>query len=57
MAQVWPELQNDLNTNDATVGERIWPVVKSIATMMLRTRVNYLLEGNSVHNSCEIKRG
>ena len=56
MAQVWPELQNDLDTDDATVGERIWPVVKSIATMMLRTRVNYLLEGASVqpHHAREL---
>ncbi len=54
--RVWPELQNDLDTDDATVGERIWPVVKSIATMMLRTNVHYLLEGASLqpHHAREL---
>jgi adenosyl cobinamide kinase/adenosyl cobinamide phosphate guanylyltransferase len=56
MAQVWPELQNDLDTDDATVGERIWPVVKSIAAMILRTHVHYLLEGASLqpHHASEL---
>jgi len=56
MAEVWPELQHDLDTDDATVGERIWPVVRSIATMMLRTNVHYLLEGASLqpHHAHEL---
>jgi hypothetical protein len=56
MAEVWPELKNDLDTDDATVGERIWPVVKSIASMMLRTHVHYLLEGASLqpHHASEL---
>ena len=56
MAEVWPELKNDLDTDDATVGERIWPVVKSIATMMLRTDAHYLLEGASLqpHHASEL---
>ena len=56
MAQVWLQLQNDLDTDDATVGERIWPVVKSIATMMRRTHVHILLEGASLqpHQASEL---
>ncbi len=45
VARTIPELQIDLDSDDASVGERIWPLVKSVSEVIIKDRINYLLEG------------
>ena len=44
-ANTIPQLQIDLDSDDACVGEQLWCLVKSIAKMMIKDRLDYLLEG------------
>jgi hypothetical protein len=48
VARTIPQLQVDLDSDDASVGERIWPLVKSVAAMIIKERIDYLLEGASL---------
>lgn len=56
VAEAWPEQQIDLDSDDASVGECLWPLVKAIATVILHDRGTYLLEGASLqpHNAQEL---
>jgi hypothetical protein len=38
-AKTIPHLQIDLNSDDASVGERIWPLVKSTAAVIIKDRI------------------
>ena len=40
-----PQLEIDLDQDDAGVGEKIWPFVKSVAKCILHNKGDYLLEG------------
>ncbi len=44
-ANTYPQLQIDLDSDDACVGEKIWPLVKSVATLIIKDKIDYLLEG------------
>lgn len=44
-ARAIPQLQIDLDGDDASVGERTWPLVRSVAEMIIKDRIDYLLEG------------
>jgi hypothetical protein len=44
-ATTFPQLQIDLDSDDAQVGEIIWPLVKSMATLIIKDKIDYLLEG------------
>jgi hypothetical protein len=45
VAHSLPQLHVDLDSDDASVGEIVWPLVKSMSAVMLKDRINYLLEG------------
>lgn len=40
-----PQLHVDLDSDDASVGEIVWPLVKSMSAVMIKDRIDYLLEG------------
>jgi hypothetical protein len=44
-ARTIPELQIDLDSDDASVGEKIWPLVKSMSGVIIKDKIDYLLEG------------
>ena len=48
VANSTPQLHVDLNSDDASVGEQIWPLVKATAKMIIKDRIDYLLEGASL---------
>ena len=45
LARTYPQLQIDLNSDDVSVGESLWPLAKLISTMMILEEHEYLLEG------------
>ncbi len=45
VAKTIPQLQIDLDGDDASVGESIWPLVKSVSEVIIKDRINYILEG------------
>ena len=47
-AKAVPQLQIDLDSDDACVGERLWPLVRSVAAVIIKDRIDYLLEGASL---------
>ncbi len=44
-ARTFPQLHIDLDSDDACVGEKIWPLVKSVAAQIIKDKIDYLLEG------------
>lgn len=44
-ARTIPQLHIDLDSDDATVGEQLWPLAKSVASMIIKNKMDYLLEG------------
>jgi len=48
VANTISQLQINLDSDDASVGEQMWALVKSIAKMMIKDRIDYLLEGASL---------
>lgn len=47
-ANAIPQLQIDLDSDDESVGEKIWPLVKAMAKVMIKDKIPYLLEGASL---------
>lgn len=47
-ASTLPQLQIDLDSDDASVGEKIWPLVKATARVIIKDQLDYLLEGASL---------
>ncbi len=45
VARTFPQLEIDLDGDDASVGEQIWPLVRSMAAVTIKDRIDYLLEG------------
>jgi len=48
VANTIPQLHIDLNSDDASVGEHMWSLVKSMAKMIIKDRIDYLIEGASL---------
>ncbi len=44
-ARTVPQLQIDLDQDDASVGERLWPLARALAGMIIKDKIDYLLEG------------
>lgn len=44
-ADAFPHLQIDLDSDDASVGAKIWPLVKAVSKVIIKDRIDYLLEG------------
>ncbi len=44
-ANAFPHLQIDLDSDDASVGDKIWPLVKAVSKVIIKDRIDYLLEG------------
>ena len=47
-ANTIPQLQIDLDSDDESVGEKIWPLVKAMAKVIIKDNIPYLLEGASL---------
>ncbi len=45
LARTYPQLQIDLDNDDASLGEKLWPLVRLISEMMILEEHEYLLEG------------
>ena len=47
-ASVFPHLQIDLDSDDASVGDKVWPLLKAVTKVIIKDRIDYLLEGASL---------